>query len=134
MTTGHVTHRFVLTIDDTDHSCTVTGARIAPEGGETQRTRLACGQDAVDVAPASFALEIDYMVDWNAGSLYRLLLEHEGQAAAIEWEPDPVNAPGVTVTGTCRLTNGTATGTVGQWDTGSASLPLDARPTVVDPS
>ena len=132
---GHVLQEFVLKIGTpaVDHSCEVTGARLVPEGGETQRTRVACGSDAVDVAPASFSLEVDYMVDWKAGSLYRLLLENEGQAAAYEWTPDPINAPGVKLNGTGRLVNGTATGTVGQWDTGTASLPLDAKPTIVDP-
>lgn len=132
---GHVTQSFVIKLGSPlkDHSCEVTGTRLVPEGGETQRTRVACGSDATDVSPASFSLELDYMVDWNAGSLYRLLLEHEGELAAYEWEPDPVNAPGVKLSGTGRLTNGTATGTVGQWDTGTASLPLDARPTIVDP-
>lgn len=133
---GHVTSRFTLKFGAplADYSCELTGARLVDEGGQTQRQAVACGEDATDVSPSQFALAIDYMVDWHATSLYRQLLAHTGDLVDYEWEPDPVNAPGVILKGKMRLTNGSGTGTVGQWDTGSASLPLTARPTITDPA
>lgn len=130
---GHVLHQFSLTIDTVDYSCEVFKCAQRDEGSQVQRQAVACGQEAIDTSPEQWVLDVEYAVDWNADSLYRVLLANAGATAAVEWEPDPVNAPGVTVTATVHLVNGTNTGTIGQWDNGVASLPCTAKPVVVDP-
>lgn len=131
--TGHVRKTIVLTLDGTPYECEITGATLTPSA-DTQTTAVLCPDgSASDTGPVSWTLDVDYLVDYNAGSLFRLFAQNHGAVAAFSYEPDPTNAPGVTWDGDVRLIAGPGGGAAGAWESGSVSLPIIGQPVITDP-
>jgi hypothetical protein len=130
---GHVRKTIVLTIGGTAYQCEITGATVTPTA-DVQTTKVLCPDgSASDTGPVSWALDVNYLVDHNAGSLFRLLVASHGQTATFDYEPDPDTAPGVKWTGNLRIIAGPAGGDAATWESGSVSLPIIGTPTITDP-
>jgi hypothetical protein len=129
----HVRKTIRLTIDQDSYECEVTGATLTPTA-ETRTASVLCADGTVsDVAPVTWTLDLAYLVDHKAGSLYRTLVANAGQRAAFTYEPDPETAPGVVWGGTVVLIPGPAGGEAGAWESGQVSLPITGRPAITDP-
>jgi hypothetical protein len=130
---GHVRRSITLTIDGATFQCEVTNVTLTPSVSTATATAL-CDEGVIqDVGVPVWTLDVDYLVDHNPGSFYRFLVEEVGSSAAYSYEPDPVNAPGVTYTGTLVVIPGPAGGQAGTFESGSVSLPVNGEPTITDP-
>lgn len=114
------------------YECAVT--KVAEnESHDTQTTQVACPDGtASDVGPSTWAIDVDYNVDWAPTSLHRILRAHAGETATLTWQPDPEHNPGVTETATVTLVPGAAQQQVGAYRTASVSLPCIGQPTILD--
>jgi hypothetical protein len=116
-----------------EYQCAVTGVEETVTR-TTQTTNVACPDGAItDTGPATYALVIGYNVDMNAGSLHRLLRDHDGVAATIDVEYDPVGAPGVITHYAATLLDPGHTAQVGAWHTAAATLPVRGKPSITEP-
>lgn len=132
--TGHVRKTIVLTIAGEAFQCSITGATLTPTA-QTQTTAVLCPDgSASDTGPVTWTLDVNYLVDHNAGSLFRVLTEQHGQVAAFTYEPDPETAPGVVWSGDLRIVAGPGGGDQAAWESGSVSLPIIGKPTITDPA
>jgi hypothetical protein len=132
--TGHVRKSIRLSIDGAAYECEVTNVTLTPS--TTVQTATALCDDGViaDTGVPSWSLDLDYLVDHNAGSLFRHLVGNVGKVAEFSYEPDPVNAAGVTYDGEVRILPGPAGGESGSFESGSVSLPVIGTPAVTDPA
>jgi hypothetical protein len=132
--TGHLRKRVTLTIDGATYECEVTNVTLTPNV-TTQTTNVLCADGVLaDVSDPAWSLDVDYLVDHNAGSFYRFLVGNHGAVAAFTYEPDPINAAGVTYAGSLRVLPGPAGGEAGSWESGSVSLPVIGQPAITDPA
>jgi hypothetical protein len=97
----------------------------------TQTTTVASGESSTDVGPTSWTIDIDYNVSWAANSLHRILLENDGETGTIVWQPDPVGSPTVGRSATVVLVAPPTDATVGNFQTGTVSLPVQGAITTV---
>lgn len=137
---GHVVKTMRVTIPTPpgstpiDYECAVTGVDLTPTR-TTQTSTTACPDGVVvDVGPATYELTIGLNVDMKAGSLYRLLVDHDGTAATVSVEFDPVGAPGVVTNCDVTLLDPGHSAQVGSFHTTSATLPVRGKPRIVDPA
>lgn len=131
--TGHVRRSIVLTIDTVAYECEVTNVTLTPSTTTSTATALCPDGVVQDVGVPVWTMDVDYLVDHNVGSFYRFLVGNVGAEADYSYEPDPLNAAGVTYTGTLTIIPGPAGGASGTFESGSVSLPIDGEPTVTDP-
>lgn len=130
---GHIRKTISLKIGTTQHECEVTGSTLTPSS-DVQTTQVLCPDGALsDTGPVSWTLDLDYLVDYTAGSLFRFLTDQHGKTAEFTYEPDPDNAPGVVYTGNVRVVAGPGGGSAAAWESGSVSLPVIGTPTITDP-
>lgn len=129
----HVRKTIRLEIDGASYECEVTGATLTPTAEVRTATVLCGGGTLSDVAPPTWTLDLSYLVDHSADSLYRFLVANAGELATFEYEPDPETAPGVVYSGLVRIVPGPAGGDAGTWESGSVSLPLNGKPSITDP-
>jgi hypothetical protein len=131
--TGHVRKSIVLTLEGTAYQCEITGATVTP-ASDVQTTAVLCPDGSLsDTGPVTWSLDLNYLVDHKAGSLFRLLVSNHGALAAFEYEPDPDTAPGVLWTGDLRIISGPGGGDAAAWESGSVSLPIIGTPAIQDP-
>lgn len=115
----------------TEYNTAVLGVKEVPSF-TVQTQAMASGETAQDVGPASWALEISYHAVWNAASLHRILVDNHGETGTLEWQPDPVGTPALKRTATVRLVAPSGDATVGNFQTGTISLPVIGTITSVD--
>lgn len=130
---GHVRRSVVLTVDSVSYECEVTNVTLTPNVTTATSTVLCDDGVIQDVGTPVWTLDVDYLVDHNPDSFYRFLLGNVGATAAYSYEPDPVNAPGVTYDGTLVVIPGPAGGAPGTFESGSVSLPVNGTPAITDP-
>lgn len=126
---GHVIKSLTLTIDTTDYSCPVTAAEFVRGGRTKQTSATACGI-VTDYGPAEDVLHVEFNVDKTAASLYRLLIDNEGDEVTATLLDDH---SGVTESATVRLTPGTPAGKIGEFHTATVDLGVIGAITITDP-
>lgn len=115
------------------YECAVTGVSDAPNRS-TQTSTTACADGAItDVGPATWVLTIDYNAVDTPGSLFRVLRLHDGEAATIDVEYDPINEPGRITHYDVILVASGQSATVGSFRTASVELPVSGAPYYTDP-
>jgi hypothetical protein len=129
----HVRKTIALVIDGTEVQCEVTKATVTPTVTTATANALCDDGALTDVGLPTWTLDLEYLVDHVAGSLYRTLVASTGALAAFTYEPDPQTAPGVTWSGQVRLVPGPAGAAAGEWESGAVSLPVQGQPTISDP-
>jgi hypothetical protein len=117
----------------TAYECAVTGVSDSPNRS-TQTTTTACPDGSItDVGPATWTLTINYNAVDTPGSLFRVLREHDGEAATIDVEYDPINDPGRITSYDVILVASGQDATVGSFRTATVDLPVNGSPTYTDP-
>jgi hypothetical protein len=137
---GHVVKTLVVKIPTppgttpVEYQCAVTGVEERPTR-QTVTSQVACPDGSLtDVGTPTYELVIGLNVDWNAGSLYRLLRDNDNVDGTVTVEWDPIGAPGVTVDYEVTLVDPGANAQVGAFAVATATLPVRGYPTITDPA
>ncbi len=128
-TRAYVVKEMHVLVGAVDYQCEVSGVSLTPSAS-TQTIALACPDGVVsDVGRATWALTISYTSSLQANALFRMLAENDGEAATVSFEPFPVAEAGHKITAEVILAAGGADWTVGNFNTGTVTLPMTAPPT-----
>lgn len=126
---GHVVKLMSLKFGTlTSVECAVTGVTLTPSQS-TQTTATACADGSItDTGPSTWTLDVAYNLDPAAGSFSSYLADHEGEVVAVEWTPDPTNAPDRIRTASVVVVPGPEAYVVGSFAASSVSLPVRGKP------
>lgn len=115
------------------YECAVTGVSDNPTR-TTQTSVTACPDGSItDTGPTTWELTVNYNAVDTPASFFRMLRLHDGEAATIDVEYDPVNEPGRITHYDVTLAAGGQDATVGQFRTASSTFPVKGAPRYTDP-
>lgn len=131
-THAYVVKEMHVIVGAVDYQCEVTGVGFAPTSSP-QTITVACPDGTVtDAGPSSWSVTVNYTSSLLTAAFFRFLVEHDGEPATIEIEPNPVTEPGYKISADVTLTAGGSDWTVGSFGTGSTSLPVTGSPSFTD--